>query len=79
MYIYEYTRLTLGIFLDHSSCLFLETGSLTSETKTQLIQPGFHHPPCAEVTIVYHYVCLFTWVLGMELKSFCIHGKHFTD
>lgn len=79
VYIHEYTGLTLGVFLDHSSLLFLETGSLITETKSHWFSQALATLPGLKLKVCLPHLAFCVCVLGTELKSFCIHGKHFTD
>lgn len=41
-------------------------------------------PPClylssAEMTSIHSLLGCFTWLLGIKVRSSCLHGKHFTD
>lgn len=36
-------------------------------------------PNTGIISITYHIVLFFTWVLRIELRSSCIHSKHFTN
>lgn len=35
-------------------------------------------PTCPTLRLQVQTTQLFTWLLGMELKSLCLQGKHFT-
>lgn len=78
----------LGIFLNHSLLYVLRQSLNLELTNSARLahwpRPGvclcLSPPPYnAGVTDVSCRLWLFTWVLGPELRSSCLHDKHFTN
>lgn len=72
----KYACMTSGAFLEY---LLFMLCDMASHLNLEIADvTGWLHLPNSGLTSVHCYARLFKWVPGIELRSSCLHGKHFT-